>query len=382
MKTLVLICLPILAWSQNLVVNPSFEEVNPRANLRTCSYTKLPEAFAVLKGWSTVLRSTPDVVLRPDSLTDCYFPKPHSGEKLIGFINYLQQFGVGDAPGYHEYLQGTLTEPLKSGEKYKIQFWLYHTDSLAIQHVQWLYGKQTPDVLPLATNNIGIYFLERSVPVTREFSLLDDEPHFNIKEIIQTKKEQWKLITGTFTADKPYRNFIIGNFFSDGDTQIDKQAQVDRIADIMIKDGKYVKKIWRIAYYCIDDINITLIDKDEKILITESTPYTFEKVLFNTGKATLLPGAEEELKELANYIQQNPSKQFEIGGHTDNLGDDATNQILSEKRAKTVYDYLLQLDVNKKQLSYKGYGETTPKASNDEAIGRQQNRRVECKILK
>lgn len=212
MKMLLLCLFPTFLFTQNLVVNPSFEDLNPNSKLPSCSYTKEPAHFAMVKGWSTVLRSTPDVVLRPDSLTDCYFPKPHSGEKFVGFINYLQQFGVGSDAGYHEYLQGTLIEPLKPGEKYTIQFWLYHTDSLAIQHVQWLYGKQTPDVLPLATNNIGIYFLERSVPLTRQFSLLDDEPHFNVKEIIKTKKGQWKLISGTFTVDKPYRYFIIGNF--------------------------------------------------------------------------------------------------------------------------------------------------------------------------
>lgn len=331
MKILLLCLLPIWLLSQNLVVNPSFEELNPNAKLPACAYTKEPEHFGILKGWTTTARSTPDVVLRPDSLTACYFPKPHSGEKLVGFINYLQQGGVGQDNGYHEFLQGTLTEPLKSGEKYTIEFWLHHRDSMAVRHIQWLYGKKTPEVLPLATNNIGVYFLEYPVPVTRNFSLLDDAPHFNITEIIKTKKGEWRRISGTFTADKPYRYFIIGNFFTDGETRVDKQAQVDEMSEILMKDGKYVRKIFRIAYYCIDDVSIT---KGEKITITESKPYIFQNVLFVTGKWTLLPGAEEELNDLANYIQQHKDKHFEIGGHTDNVGEDATNQILSEKERK------------------------------------------------
>jgi len=377
MKVLLLLIMPVLLLSQNLVVNPSFEEFNKSSILIPCSYNKQPESFAALKGWSTVAGSTPDILLRPDSLKNCYFPKPQEGKVSVGFINYLQQFGVGASPGYHEYLQGTLTQPLKPGEKYKIQFWLHHSDSMAIQHVQWLYGKQTPEVLPLATNNIGVYFLERAIPVTRTLQLLDETPHFNVEEIIKTKKGQWELITSTFTVNKPYRYFVIGNFFMDGETQIDKQEQVDRMQDLLMKDGKYVKKIWRIAYYCIDNVSITLVDK---IAITESKPYTFQNVLFVTGKWALLPGAEEELKELVNYILQNSDKQFEIGGHTDNVGDDAANQMLSEKRAKTVYDYLLKLNVNNKQLSYKGYGEAAPKSNNDTAENRQENRRVECKI--
>lgn len=167
MRTLLFSIFPVLLFSQNLVVNPSFEEVHPNSNIETCSYTKEPEHFGVrLEDWSTVARSTPDLVWNPDSLQNCYFPKPHTGEKLVGFINYLQQFGVGADNGYHEYLQGTLSEPLKPGVKYTIQFWLQHSDSLAIRHVQWLYKSKAPEILPLATNNIGIYFLEYRIPVT------------------------------------------------------------------------------------------------------------------------------------------------------------------------------------------------------------------------
>lgn len=370
MRILLLLIMPILLLSQNLVVNPSFEELKPKAISVPCSYTKQPESFGALNGWSTVAGSTPDILLRPDSLQNCYFPKPQNGKMSVGFINYLPQFDAGYSSDYHEYLQGMLTEPLKPGEKYKIQFWIYHNDSMAIKHVKWLYKTGTPEVLPLATNNIGFYFMERAIPVTRVLQLLNDEPQFNVEEIIKTKKGEWKLITGTFTADKPYRYFIIGNFFLDGATQIDKTEQADRVPDLVIKNGKRVKRIWRLAYYCIDNVSITV---DDGIAIAESKPYTFQNVLFVTGKWTLLPGAEEELKELANYILQNPTKQFEIGGHTDNVGDDAANQVLSEKRAKTVYDYLLKLKVNNKQLSYQGYGEAAPKM-------RMTQKKIESKI--
>lgn len=384
MKILLFLLIPGLLYTQNLVVNPDFEKVNPNANLPACSYTKEPAHLsAVLQGWSTVALSTPDVVLRPDSLNTCYFPTPHSGEKFIGFINYLLQGGVEDYQGYHEYILGTLTQPLKVGSKYNIQFWVQHSDSLALRHIQWLYKQKSPNVLPLATNNIGIYFLENKIPTTKSFTLLGEDPHFNVEEVIKTPKGKWKLIKGTFTADKPYRYFLIGNFFEDGATKVDKQEIVDRLPELLMKDGKYVKKIWRIAYYCIDDVSIAPYDETQtEIEVTESTPYTFEKVLFNTGKATLLPGAEEELTELANYIKENRDKKFEIGGHTDNMGDDTANQILSGKRAKTVYDYLIKLGVDNNQLSYKGYGETMPKASNSSPDGRQENRRVECKVLK
>ena len=72
---------------------------------------------------------------------------------------------------------------------------------------------------------------------------------------------------------------------------------------------------------------------------------------------------------------------MEIGGHTDSVGSDSYNQKLSEQRAKAVCDYLISQGVDKARLSYKGYGESEPIATNETEAGRQRNRRVELKIL-
>jgi len=382
MKIFIFLLFPAIIYTQNLVVNPSFEMTNPSNSLYPCAYTKEPEHFSmIVKGWTTVARSTPDLILRPDSLQHCYFPKPHSGEKAVGFIHYLPQFDAGYDYDYHEYMQGTLTESLQSGVTYNIEFWLYYADSLAINHVNWLYSKRPPGILSLATNNFGFYFTTKLIQKNQYIYQLNITPQFNITKIIHTGGK-WQRISGTFKADKAYRYFTIGNFYPDSLTEVNKPEQAAKVPEMVMENGKFVKKIWRIAYYCIDDVSITPYnDTKTGIEVTESTPYTFEKVLFNTGKATLLPGAEEELATLANYIKENTNVKFEIGGHTDNVGDDAANQILSEKRAKTVYDYLITLGINNNQLSYKGYGETSPKASNDTPEGRQQNRRVECKVM-
>jgi outer membrane protein OmpA-like peptidoglycan-associated protein len=77
----------------------------------------------------------------------------------------------------------------------------------------------------------------------------------------------------------------------------------------------------------------------------------------------------------------NKDKKVEIGGHTDNVGNDADNQKLSENRAKSVVDYLINKGVARENLSYQGYGESTPISDNSTEIGRAKNRRTEFKIL-
>ncbi|SRR5581483_6299770 len=105
-------------------------------------------------------------------------------------------------------------------------------------------------------------------------------------------------------------------------------------------------------------------------------------VLFDTGKATLKPGAREKLSKLAGILVAYPGAyRIEIEGHTDSVGSDELNLKLSQGRADSVRDYLVQSGVKPDHLmAARGFGETTPVASNETAAGRQVNRRVEIII--
>jgi outer membrane protein OmpA-like peptidoglycan-associated protein len=100
-------------------------------------------------------------------------------------------------------------------------------------------------------------------------------------------------------------------------------------------------------------------------------------VLFDFGKATLRGEAREKLAKVSGILIAYPSLRVQVEGNTDNVGSDAFNQNLSEKRAFGVRDYLVAQGVNGNNLTAIGYGKTKPIASNDTADGRQQNRRVE-----
>lgn len=106
-----------------------------------------------------------------------------------------------------------------------------------------------------------------------------------------------------------------------------------------------------------------------------------EKIYFETGKANLKPESHEQLSQIKKILEANPAIRIEISGHTDNVGSLKTNTKLSTDRAKAVADYLVNLGIDKSRIEYKGYAYSQPIAPNNTAEGRQQNRRVEFKIL-
>ena len=100
-------------------------------------------------------------------------------------------------------------------------------------------------------------------------------------------------------------------------------------------------------------------------------------VLFDTGQYPLRPAAREKLARVSGIVLAHPGLRLEVEGHTDSVGSDEFNQQLSEKRAATVRDFLVQQGISINSVSARGFGKTVPVASNDTAAGRQLNRRVE-----
>ena len=107
---------------------------------------------------------------------------------------------------------------------------------------------------------------------------------------------------------------------------------------------------------------------------------TLGDVLFETGKADLRAGALRNLYPLVTFLQKYPERQVMIEGHTDSVGSESSNLDLSQRRADAVRAFLLQNGANASQITARGYGKTSPVASNDTEAGRQQNRRVEIII--
>jgi outer membrane protein OmpA-like peptidoglycan-associated protein len=127
-----------------------------------------------------------------------------------------------------------------------------------------------------------------------------------------------------------------------------------------------------------------LSDQLNKVLATRDSArgliISMSDVLFDTGKFSLKDGAREKLAKVAGILIVYPTLAIEVGGYTDNVGGDEMNQKLSENRAGAVRDYLVAQGVGIASVTAKGFGNTSPVASNDNASGRQENRRVELVV--
>lgn len=136
-----------------------------------------------------------------------------------------------------------------------------------------------------------------------------------------------------------------------------------------------------------DTVTVEKVVRDTVVIIKE-VPVEIQKVmkdlsnaLFKFGSFKLGETEKGYLDTVADWIKSEPEISVEIGGHTDSVGSDSYNQKLSEQRAKAVHDYIVSQGVDASRLSYKGYGESEPIATNETEAGRQRNRRVELKIL-
>jgi outer membrane protein OmpA-like peptidoglycan-associated protein len=106
-----------------------------------------------------------------------------------------------------------------------------------------------------------------------------------------------------------------------------------------------------------------------------------KNVFFDTDKFELKDASKTELNKLAQLMKENESMRIELSGHTDNQGNASANMVLSENRAKAVYEYLMNKGIDPKRMTFKGYGSTKPIADNNTEIGRAQNRRTEFMVL-
>jgi len=196
----------------------------------------------------------------------------------------------------------------------------------------------------------------RNRPVGAEIGWEDLENHQIIGHTKTSEKD------GSYTICLPSgRNY--GYF-------IDDKRFFPTSENIDLRQQKQTTKIQK-------DINVVKIE--EVIIIGKSI--VLKNLFFKTGQADLLPTSHSELERISKMIQDRNLK-VEISGHTDNVGNDTDNQKLSLARANAVKNFLVQLGCDSKKLITVGHGKNKPIASNNTTEGRQQNRRVEFRVIK
>lgn len=128
--------------------------------------------------------------------------------------------------------------------------------------------------------------------------------------------------------------------------------------------------------------NLVKFITDDAQAINDTTWFNFDRLLFETGKSSLKPESQEQLKNIAEILKAYPNVNLKLGGYTDNVGNDAGNLKLSDERAKSVKAELVGMGIGEDRLESEGYGELHPVASNDTEEGRAQNRRIAARVTK
>jgi outer membrane protein OmpA-like peptidoglycan-associated protein len=132
------------------------------------------------------------------------------------------------------------------------------------------------------------------------------------------------------------------------------------------------------------DLRKRLLDQLNSVLQTRDSArgliVNMSDVLFDTAKYTLRPAAREKLAKISGIVLAHPGLNLKVEGHTDSVGSEEYNQLLSEQRASSVRDFLVQQGVSENSVTSRGFGKTQPAATNDTAEGRAKNRRVELVV--
>ena len=354
--------------TRNLVHNPSFE-----------AHTSCPQRIDAIgtmrevEAWWQPTKGSSDY-FHPCGGRECQVPRnkmgfqaAHSGTAYCGIYCSKEN--------YREYLQTELKEPLRKGCRYRVSFWA----SLA-------------DKSPYAVATLGALLTPGRISDTTWNILMDNEItelENGQKQIISTYykpqvahpsrfviiyMDQWNEITGEFTATGGEKYLTIGNFNSFNHSNV-----VETHAENTVLPG---------AYYYIDDISVVCLDCNDETQVIDTVPapqkgdiVTLRNVLFDTDKSDILPQSYHDLLTLITLLNEHPTMHIELRGHTDNQGTAERNRILSEARAEAVANYLMAHGIDRSRLTWHGFGKSLPVDTNDTPEGRQNNRRVEYRIL-
>jgi outer membrane protein OmpA-like peptidoglycan-associated protein len=113
----------------------------------------------------------------------------------------------------------------------------------------------------------------------------------------------------------------------------------------------------------------------------KTTWFDFDRLTFETGSATLAQSSQDQLQAVAAILAAHPPVKLKIGGYTDNVGDPASNQRLSDERARNVRSALIRAGVDPERLAAEGYGEQFPIGDNATDEGRAKNRRISMRVV-
>lgn len=353
--------LSTFSFGQNLVPNGGFEDY------KYCPVDFNKSTLELVKGWSQPTTGTIDYYNQCSQ--NAGVPRnmfgeqaAHGGKGYIGVISYAPS-----KRNYREYMQTQLTQPLRAGQQYCVEFYL----SLA-------------DFSNFRTDGIGV-FLSKDPNSANHQLVLDLPAQLQVpKNYVIREVNDWVKISGIVTAEGGETYITIGNFNPDHEVKVSRR-------NLPRANGA---RVWDYAYYYIDDLSLKPI-KDttecdcttEKLKEAMANPnFVWDQemsrieiggVTFDFDKHNLDSEDKEKLDKVLKMMKENDNYYLEVIGHTDSIGEGIYNDTLSKKRAERVFGFFTSDGIPNTRMRIRYYGKYLPTDDNSTSEGRARNRRVE-----
>ncbi len=322
-----------LSFSQNLVPNPSFEEGKCPEKYGEISYSKHWSGFSAdyFKSCPQYEKYLSNKMSVPYNQNG--FQKARTGIAYAGLVSS------------REILQSHLLQSLKKDSIYYIEFYTNLADSST--YAIW---------------DIGVYLSKRRFNYSWGSHVYDTiVPQVqNYKNNYLTDKINWTKISGFYKAKGGESYLTIGSFDKSSDKELTE-------ALVLLKNAP------KRRYYYIDDVFIGNVPKN--------LTYIFSDIVFKIDESEIQSDFVPQLDLIKDYLKANSNAHIIISGHTDSTGTETNNKALSKARAKSVSDYLIDIEINSSRISYQGYGSNKPISTNETDEGRKLNRRVEVQFV-
>jgi OmpA-OmpF porin, OOP family len=185
----------------------------------------------------------------------------------------------------------------------------------------------------------------------------------------------YRALSGSTANTKPVADAATSAVNTAGNAANSAWASLGSFFKTKLPDGTELN----IPQYGVENKLIIFLQDGSKP-VDKDTWFDFDRLLFDTGSATLQPASNEQLGNIAAILKAYPNVKIKIGGYTDNTGDSTANLRLSQDRASNVMAELVNLGVATDRLEAQGYGEDHPIADNSTEDGRQKNRRISLRV--
>ena len=361
------IVIPILfsvcVSAQNLVPNPGFEELS-----------RCPHSFStdkkdfIVPGWDSPTIGTPDH-FHACSWGEADVPfnwagsaNAHSGKGYAG----IYVWSTDPDRNYREYLQCELAEPLQKDAYYVLQFYY----KLASNSVY-------------AINRFALALANEPVNLSHD-KLIEMKPVISIENdsSIIDKTGGWERAKQVYRAKGGERFVIIGNFFDNRSTKSTR---------LPYRYGKNTM-LSNSAYYFVDDVSLKPTDslKQKTVpgvsefrreTIELNQDYILKNIQFEFDSYVLLRSSFVELDKVVEYLKQRPEVNVRLSGHTDFIGSDDYNLVLSRNRSRSVADHFVSRGIQSQRIISYGFGKSRPIVLEKTDEARKINRRVEIRFV-